>query len=189
MCEYIDKKTPVEGFVAKEDILCYKILKIDKDAKDTYKSVVFSHIWNVGKTYGVLLTCRRGFGIYECNRYLPKSMFWTKTYINYDEVESWNPATYRLTDLVETESGFYSYTRYMNEKMKKEIRLNMSWVGWGRTKLVVGRFFIPKGCCYYVNEDASIYISEKLRFDGVVDIEYGNPLCINKNSKNYVSIY
>jgi hypothetical protein len=176
MCEYIDKETtPVKGFVASEDIVCYKILKKVTNFKRvaSYYSSVRGKQWYIGETCESPLTLVTRGDLYECWYYSFLVPGWhrSRVYASEKNIGLWCPvAMFTPAECLETEQGFYSYSRFMSERMEKDALYfaKREYTIAPPYKIVIGRFSIPKGSRYYVNEDASVYISDKIRFEGVV---------------------
>ena len=131
---------------------------------------MFPKFWNVGLFYFTKLTSKWYVDVYKHRFYLNSSKTWKSYYVCKNELYSLKDPNHCLTNLVKTECGFYSYTRYMNERMLKSIERNSGWYDC-KNILVIGRFIIPKGSRYYVSDDANVYVSERIKFDGVVNVE------------------
>ena len=170
MCEYIDEKTPVRGFVANGDIVCYKLIIAHPYADCCYvSSICHAHTWDAGQTYKTDLECHFEYPVYECIGYNQTTKMWKRWNTeNSSPYRSEDIRTFHLTDLARTGKGFYSYSRYMSERMGKDVVYYNGYINHTPNILVIGRFAIPKGSRYYVNDDASVYISNALRFDGIV---------------------
>jgi hypothetical protein len=175
MCELIDKNTnPIGGYTAENDIVCYKILTVNDDAGGFPQSLLFCQMWKTGTLYSTDLVCGRDLPVYESIQYYKIWDKWIrKTVYHPHAAGSRILSTYSLTDFAVTKSGFYSYSGYMNGRMREDVRYYGKEI-YKKSKLgslnlmSIGRFTIPKGGKYYVNDDASVYVSDRLRLDGTV---------------------
>jgi hypothetical protein len=170
MCEYIDEKTPIHGFAANGDIVCYKLIIAHPYAYCCYvSSICYAHVWYAGQTYKTDLKYHSEYPVYECIGYNQTTKMWERWNTeNGSPYRSEDIRTFLRTDLARTGKGFYSYSRYMSERMEKDAVHYKEYIRSTPNILVIGRFVIPKGSRYYVNDDASVYISNALRFDGIV---------------------
>ena len=174
MCLIYDKSTtPVDGWKADRDIVCYKVLK--KNFYGDWVSPVFNRFqWKEGETKKSPIVVEKkkqwyyawflfGWG---------KNPIWTKYYAS-----SLDPNDY--FDVIRKEyipapefgsigSGLYSYSSYMNEEMKNWFEAIKSSAFSYSTNVAVARCVIPEGATYYVSDDAQAFVSDMLRVEEIV---------------------
>lgn len=183
MCMIFDRDThPQGGYTASEDIVCYKVLT--KDFYGNYCSIYNYYVWKLGRTYQEHI-CVVPNGVYEivdfwkdvCIRetqYVSKQEYATlENNVRY--LESFQEYVIKndvrvYEDLGIIQNGFYSYTRYMNCEMEKMLKRGNSFC---IEPHYVCKFVIPKGSRYYVSNDTNVYVSNALRFVGIVGEHIG----------------
>lgn len=154
--------------MAKEDILCYKILVKPKFKCENLKSHYFGKSYETGREYSSLVMFDENpvffaYVIYNHRlvpAYVESSSSERLEYPGYLRAEIVGNA--RLTGLRTTCGGFHSYTRYMNGEMRNEARGSLE-------RLVAVRCRIPKGSRYYVSDDGMTYVSDKIVIDSIVE--------------------
>ena len=181
MCMYFDKDSqPVKGYMANEDIVCYKLLLcIDNEFVSPY----YRHTkWNVGETKHsevnvlkdeiVKVSCKNSNG-YTVSFHESKNVLETEyrrgIYGSYGRRNNLQNSE-TPTSLCKIENGIYSFSNYMNCCMRTEVKRQERWAKHSSPrKFAVARCVIPKGSRYYVNRHATKFVSNALRVDGIVE--------------------
>ena len=83
-----------------------------------------------------------------------------------------NPDVYKemkksatTTSLRKTTSGLYSFSGYMNCRMKVELNLQNRY----KRPVAIVKCVIPKGSTYYKDEDSTQFVSDALKFVEVIE--------------------
>ena len=174
MCLIYDKSTtPIGGWKADRDIVCYKVLK--KNYYGEWASPIFNQFqWKEGETKKSPIVVEEKkqwyFAWWLCG--WGKNPIWTKYYAS-----SLDPNDYLhvirkecipAPEMGSVGSGLYSYSSYMNKEMKTWFETIKSSTFRYSTSVAVARCVIPEGATYYVSDEAQVFVSDTLRIEEIV---------------------
>ena len=170
MCMYFDEDSqPVEVYIADEDIICYKIL-------DYYSGVLSSPYrgtkWSVGETkksdINVLKDEIVKFSYRDWGRRM-KTFHESKDIVenNYKKqiIKIPKLEIVASTSLRKITNGLYSFANYMNGEMADYVDIHKK----ARETFVTARCAIPKGSRYHVNTQGTVFVSDALKLEGIVE--------------------
>lgn len=167
MCSYIDmSNVPDRGFLADEDITCYKVMR--RNQGDGIVSIYKGFGYETGKTYRSLLFKPGGRVVRNCIvSSVSGNLTWLYVIIAGGIINHrYKHIGYEVqTGLSASSEGIYSYTGYMNGDMDYEVKMLRSF----NVEAVVVRCTIPKGSRYYVSDDGETYVSDNITIDAVID--------------------
>lgn len=175
MCFYFDiNSQPAKGCVAKNDIVCYKLLVY---TENRFISPYFRKTeWIAGETKksGIYVSEDEIVEVSYTNAYGHAVTFHESRRIvdGYYENAGNSPGMYNemkesetTTSLRKITNGLYSFSGYMNCKMKVELNLQNS----RKSPVAIVECVIPKGSTYYKDKDSTQFVSDALKFVEVVE--------------------
>lgn len=178
MCLIYDKSTtPVGGWKADRDIVCYKLLK--KNYYGVWASPVFNQVcWKEEETKKSPIVVEEKKQWYYAWWLFgwDKNPLWTKYYASTLDTDDYLHAIHvehvPAPEIGSIGSGLYSYSSYMNNEMKNWFEAIRYSTGRYNTSVGVARCVIPKGATYYVADDAQVFVSDTLRVEEIVVYTY-----------------
>ena len=181
MCLYFDKTiAPENGYIADKDITCYKVLAQEMTYRNGKWPDIMSSIWvspmhsdyewkinDEKKSYLNINTHCRIYNV-RTHKWLGSDAIYKVTNTESDWLDpnrAIEPEMVLDPDLGCIKQGLYSFTTYGNDK-----------VGWWTTILATSnitcgifRAIIPKGSRYFVSNDCTTYVSDRLKLIELVE--------------------
>ncbi len=155
-------------YVADDDIVCYKIVfKTEHFGEVVYVSSWYDQIYREGCRYkkddASIVSNEKAEIVWM---YAPVYDCWLqgRVTVGYDLGSTIDDGYLRVTG-----SGFYSYTHFMDGSMCEHL---CDMVRRGE-KPSLARCRIPKGARYCVTDNGETFVSDKIVFDKVLDIDTG----------------